>query len=110
MNNVFRLWYARLTQVHTLLPSDTPFVALTPTATKSVKERIVKVLYMTPPVSIYLSPNWDNIHYAVQSVNLRTACSLLKKYIFQQAAIFHLRSVWLITTSSKWLFIHDSWV
>ena len=70
MNNAFRLWYARLTQLHILLLSDTPFVALTPTATKSAKERIVKMLYMIPPVSIYLSTNWDNIHYAAQSVNL----------------------------------------
>ena len=44
-------------QLRSLLPFDTPFVVLTATATKSVKEQIVKALHMTPPVSIQLSPN-----------------------------------------------------
>ena len=54
-----------------LLPSDTPFVALTATATatKSVTDQIVNALHMSPPVSILLTPNRANIRYAVQSAS-----------------------------------------
>jgi hypothetical protein len=61
----FRVWYNKIQELRSLLPSNTPFVALTATAMKSTREKICNALNMRSPEFIMVSPERINISYAV---------------------------------------------
>ncbi len=65
MGSVFRRWYGQVCQIRSFVPTGTPMVALTATATKDTCSVILKHLKMTQPQVIQLSPNRPNIRYSV---------------------------------------------
>ena len=69
MGDTFRRWYGQISQLRSLIPSSTPFVALTATATHHVHDVIIRSLQMDPVQSIVLSPNRINIRYSIQKVS-----------------------------------------
>ena len=69
MGEEFRVWYGQLSQLRSLLPSGVPVAALTATATKQVKDSIVKALQMAPMKSVVLSANRPNIRYSLCQVS-----------------------------------------
>lgn len=68
MGEVFREWYGRLGQLRSLLPSTTPVLALTATATNDVRNKITNKLQMQECTLIEASPDRPNIRYSVVSV------------------------------------------
>ncbi len=58
-----------LSQLRSLLPSGTPVVALTATATRRVKDSIVRSLQLAPMELVVLSANRLNIRYSVLKVS-----------------------------------------
>ena len=68
MGDNIRVWYGQISQLLSLLPSSTPIVALTATATHHVKDRIVQALQMVPVTFISISANRPNICYSVEKV------------------------------------------
>ena len=64
-NVAFRIWYNNIQELRSLLPSNTPFIALTATAMKSTREKICEALHMDNPELIIVSPERSNISYAV---------------------------------------------
>ena len=66
MGGEFRAWYAQISQLRSMLPSKTPVVALTATATHYVKDCIVHALQMAPLKSITRSVNRPNNCYSVE--------------------------------------------
>ena len=46
MGGEFRAWYGQISPLQSLLPSKTPVVALTATATHYVKDHIIRALQM----------------------------------------------------------------
>ena len=69
MGDTFRRWYGQISQLRSLIPSSTPFVALTAAATHHVHDVIIRSLQMDPVQSIVLSPNRINIRYSIQKVS-----------------------------------------
>ena len=69
MGEQFRAWYGQISQLRSLLPSTTPVVALTATATRFVKDRIVHALQMNPVQLITKAANRPNLRYSVERVN-----------------------------------------
>ena len=69
MGDEFRAWYGQISQLRSLLPSNTPIVALTATATHFVKDRIIRALQMTPVQLITKPSNRPNLRYSVERVN-----------------------------------------
>ena len=57
MGDEFRVWYGQISPLQSLLPSKTPVVALTATATHYVKDHIIRALQMVPVKSITRSAN-----------------------------------------------------
>ena len=68
MGEIFREWYGRLGQLRSLLPSSTPVLALTATATKDVRNKITSKLQMQGCTLIEASPDRPNIRYSVVTV------------------------------------------
>ena len=68
MGEVFREWYGRLGQLRSLLPSSTPVLALTATATNDIRNKIISKLQMQTCTLIEASPDRPNIRYSVVSV------------------------------------------
>ena len=68
MGDVFREWYGRIGQLRSLLPSSTPVLALTATATNDIRNKIISKLQMQPCTLIEESPDRPNIRYSVVSV------------------------------------------
>ena len=68
LGDEFRAWYGKISQLRSLLPSNTPVVALTGTATHYVKDRIVHALQMAPVQMITKPANRPNLRYSVQIV------------------------------------------
>ena len=68
MGEVFREWYGRLGQLRSLLPSSTPVLALTATATNDVRNKITSKLQMQGYTLIEASPDRPNIRYSVVTV------------------------------------------
>lgn len=64
-NVAFRRWYNNIQELRSLLPSQTPFIALTATAMKSTREKICSALNMDKPELVMASPERPNICYAV---------------------------------------------
>jgi len=69
MGDQFRAWHGQISQLRSLLPSNTPVVALTATATRFVKDRIVHALQMNPVQLITKAANRPNLRYSVEGVN-----------------------------------------
>ena len=63
-SRTFRPSYARRNEIRALIPPGVPMVALTATATKSVKADIILKLEIRKEVSV--SPNRENIYYEVR--------------------------------------------
>ena len=55
----------RINEIRALLQSGVPFVALTATATESIKQDILHNLEMNECQIVYASPNRSNIYFAV---------------------------------------------
>ena len=64
-NVAFRRWYNNIQELRSLLPNQTPFIALTATAMKTTREKICNSLNMTKPKFVMVSPERSNISYRV---------------------------------------------
>ena len=64
-NVAFMRWYNNIQEVTSLLPSRTPFIALSATAMKSIKEKISSALNMEKPELLMASPERPNNSNAV---------------------------------------------
>lgn len=67
--DAFRHNYARLAEIRSILKRDTPFIALTATATEEVRKTIIKDLAMKDCVQLVTVPNKQNIRFSVSSVD-----------------------------------------
>ena len=65
-SNAFRPIYGRIHELRAFIPSGTPFLALTATATSSVKLEVIEKLDMTGCANVSVSPNRPNIFYEVK--------------------------------------------
>ena len=80
MDEAFRECYGRIGQLRSLLHSSTPVLALTATATTSVRDKIVRKLHMNGCDIIQVAPNRPNIRYSVVTISNdleSTFCSLV---------------------------------
>ena len=64
----FRKWFSRICEIRSLV-KGVPIVALTATASKKTKEKIIKALEMENAVIVSQNPNRKNIAYSVQAVS-----------------------------------------
>ena len=62
----FRPAYGHLHELRALTPQDTPFLACTAIATKSIREEVIKSLDMEGYDFVYTSPDRPNICYEVK--------------------------------------------
>ena len=62
----FRPSFSRLAEVRSLIPAGTPCMACIATATRSVREEVIKSLEMTDCVCVSVSPDRSNIFYEVR--------------------------------------------
>ena len=67
--DAFRQDYARLAEIRSILKGDTPFIALTATATEAVRKIIIKDLAMKDCVEVITVPNKRNIRFSVSPVD-----------------------------------------
>ena len=65
MGSVFRKWYGQINQIRSFIPTNTPVIALTATATKETCSIIQQHMKMLDPCIIALSPERTNIRYSV---------------------------------------------
>ena len=65
----FRRVYSSVAQLRSFLPTGTPMIALTATASFATKKTIVQSLHFREHVTIAQSPDRPNIHYSVVSVS-----------------------------------------
>ena len=63
----FRPAYSRLAELRALVPSRTPFMACTATATKSDKMEVLESLEMGGCVEVSVSPDRPNIYYEARA-------------------------------------------
>ena len=68
LGDEFRAWYGKSSLLRSLLPSNTPVVALTATATHCLKDRIVHALQMASVQMITKPANQLNLRYSVEIV------------------------------------------
>lgn len=73
----FRKWYSCIHEIRSILPSNTPVMALTATAVRRTKDIIVKSLAMKHPITITASPSKRNVSYLVQVMNTKPSNALL---------------------------------
>ena len=65
----FHKWFSRTNEIQSLV-KGVPLVALTATATKETKEKIIKALEMEEAVILNQNPNRENIaYYSAQAVS-----------------------------------------
>ena len=69
MGSVFRKWYGQVGHIRSFVPTSTPVVALTATATKETCALNVKHMQMTELHLVHLSPNQPNVRYSVVKVS-----------------------------------------
>ena len=69
MGDTFHIWCSHISCLRSLLPSNTPVVTLTATATQYVKKRIVTALQVSPIKSVCKSANRPNLRYSVETVS-----------------------------------------
>ena len=67
----FRTVYANIAQLKSLIPTNTPFLALTATASCATKALISRSLRLDDPVVIAVSPNRPNICYSLVRISVR---------------------------------------
>lgn len=67
----FRKVYAEIAQLKAFVPTNTPFLALTATASNTTQSLISHSLRMDDPLVIAVRPDRPNIHYSVQRVSVR---------------------------------------
>ena len=65
MGNVFREWYGKVSQLRSLVPSNTPVIALTATSTLNVQLKITQHLGMDSCAVVRASLDRPNIRYSV---------------------------------------------
>ena len=63
----FRPEFARLAELRALVPSGTPVMACTATASRSVKKEVIDTLEMSGCAEVITSPDRPNIFYSVQA-------------------------------------------
>ena len=64
----FHKWFSRIKEIRSLV-KGVPLFALTATATKETKEKIIKALEMEEAVILNQNPNRKNIAYSAQAVS-----------------------------------------
>jgi len=69
MGSVFKKGYGQVGHIRSFVPTSTPVVALTTTATKETFALIVKHMQMTELHLVHLSPNQPNVRYSVVKVS-----------------------------------------
>ena len=69
LQDAFRQEYSRLAELRSILKRNTPFVALTATATKSVRGLIIKELAMEDCIELVTIPNKPNIRFSVAAID-----------------------------------------
>ena len=62
----FRRAFSRLSEVRSIIPNSVKLMALTATATKSTRHSICRILGMTEPSIVAVTPNRSNICYSVE--------------------------------------------
>ena len=67
----FRTVYANIAQLKSFIPTNTPFLALTATASSATKALISRSLRLNDPVVIAVSPNRPNIYYSLVRIPVR---------------------------------------
>ena len=63
--------YANIAQLKSFIPTNTPFLALTATASSATKALISRSLRLNDPVVIAVSPNRPNIYYSLIRIPVR---------------------------------------
>ena len=69
LEDAFRKDYSRLAEVRSILKKNTPFIALTATATENVRNLIIKNLAKKDCVQLVTVPNKPNIRCSVTAVD-----------------------------------------
>ena len=86
----FRVEFARLGEVRSLIPKYVNILALTATATKSTREVVIKLLNMKNPSIISTSPSKDNVIYTVSKKNcMEDVVEKVKDSIILEGINFH---------------------
>ena len=78
--------YGRLHEIRALVPQGTPFLACTATATRSIREEVLKSLEMVGCTFIHTSPDRPNIFYDVRirtdiETDMQPIVNILRKYL-----------------------------
>ena len=82
-NVAFRRWYNNIQELRSLLPSQTPFIALTATAMKTTREKICTALNMTKPKFVMVSPERSNISYRVVQMSNKVHVTEYFHWLFE---------------------------
>ncbi len=69
LEDSFRKDYSHLAELRSILKKNTPFIALTATATENVRNLIIKDLAMKDCVQLVTVPNKPNIRFSVTAVD-----------------------------------------
>ena len=69
---IFRVWFGRINEIRSVISSSVPVLALTATATKKTRNRIINTLEIKNVTLIKENPNRSNIAYSVQIVGNNT--------------------------------------
>lgn len=67
--DAFRNDYAHLAEIWSILKRDTPFIALTATATEVIRKTMIKDLAMKGCAQPVTVPNKQNIRFSVSSID-----------------------------------------
>lgn len=82
-NVAFRRWYNNIQELRSLLPSQTPFIALTATAMKTTRDKICSALNMSKPKFVMVSPERPNISYEVIKMTNKIHVTEYFDWLFQ---------------------------
>ena len=69
---IFRVWFSRINELRSIVPGGVPLLALTATATKRTRERVMHALEMKNATIIKDFPDKPNITYSVEIVGTKT--------------------------------------
>ena len=96
----FRTAFARLGEVRSLIPPSVGVMALTATATRSLRREVVKTLGMIDPVVVTISPDKPNIIFTVASCTSMEDASCSTPY-FSQVCFWVIR--WAIVENKMYI-------